>query len=146
MFCSNCGSQIPEGSAFCPNCGTRSGAAPESTAAQAPNYRSKPLVLSTLEKLEGQEVEVLGLVQGSLVSSRNVGKDLLAGFKNIAGGEIKSYTELTASARAMALERMQMEAANIGADGILGIRYTSAPISVEGAVEVMVYGTAVKFK
>ena len=110
MFCSNCGSQIPEGSAFCPNCGTRSGAAPESTAAQAPNYRAKPLVLSTLEKLEGQEVEVLGLVQGSLVSSRNVGKDLLAGFKNIAGGEIKSYTELTANARAMALERMQMEA------------------------------------
>ena len=152
MFCSNCGTQIPDGSAFCPNCGTNLGGgapAPQPVMA-APQQRPAPIYqkkifMSTLESIAGEEVKSLGIVKGSVVSSRNVGKDLLASFKNMAGGEIKSYTELAIQSRATATERMEAEARALDADAILGVRYTSAPISVEGAIEVLVYGTAVKF-
>lgn len=152
MFCSNCGTQIPDGSAFCPNCGTNlndGASAPQPSVIEpqsqaAPVYQKK-IFMSTLESVAGADVKSLGIVQGSAVMSRNVGKDLLAGFKNMAGGEIKSYTELAMQARAIATERMEAEARALDADAILGVRYTSAPISVEGAIEVLVYGTAVKF-
>lgn len=147
MFCSNCGTQIPDGSAFCPNCGANlgGGASTPQPAMAAPMYQPKKIFMSTLESRAGAEVKSLGIVKGSVVSSRNVGKDLLASFKNMAGGEIKSYTELAMQSRATATERMEAEARALDADAILGVRYTSAPISVEGAIEVLVYGTAVKF-
>ena len=151
MFCTNCGTQITEGSAFCPNCGAKLGNSTNSSQMMAssqvaPVYQQKKLFLSTLESVYGKEVELLGIVKGSVVSSRNVGKDFLASFKNMAGGEIKSYTELATIARATATERMEAEARALDADAILGVRYSSAPISVEGAIEVLVYGTAVKYK
>ena len=152
MFCSNCGTQIPDGSAFCPNCGANlgGGAPAPQPAVAAPQLQSTPvyqnkILMSTLDSVAGVEVKSLGIVKGSTVMSRNVGKDLLAGFKNMAGGEIKSYTELAMHARAMATERMEADARALDADAIIGVRYTSAPISVEGAIEILVYGTAVKF-
>lgn len=155
MFCSNCGTQISEGSVFCPNCGTKvaaDAAAPEvpvqpveAAPQQAPVYQQKKIFTSTLESVAGAKAESLGIVMGSVVSSRNVGKDLLAGFKNMAGGEIRSYTELAMEARKVAADRMIIEARALDADAVLGVRYSSAPISVEGAIEVLAYGTAVKF-
>ena len=153
MFCNNCGAQVNEGSAFCPNCGAKIGVAvPDNNQmngaafVQTAAYQPKKLTVSTLESISGKETETLGVVKGGVVMSKNVGKDLLAGFKNMAGGEIKSYTELTSRARDMAFARMENDARMLGADAVLGVRFTSAPISVEGTVEVLVYGTAVKFK
>lgn len=144
MFCSNCGAQMSDGSAFCPNCGTNLGSGAPASQGNVANVQRPGLFLSTLASVSGKEVEELGLVKGSVVSSKNVGKDFLAGLKNLAGGELKSYTELTTGAREMALERMKAEAMALGADGVIGIRFTSSPISVEGAADVMAYGTAVK--
>ena len=122
MFCSNCGSQIPDGSAFCPNCGTRSNA--HEMAVNAGNINqtvvTRNFIVSTLEAIPGKEVEILGIAKGSIVSSRNVGKDILSGFKNMAGGEIAGYTELAESAYSTALERMKSQAMSMGADAIIG--------------------------
>lgn len=146
MFCSNCGSQIPDGSAFCPNCGTRSNA--HEVAANAGNINqtvvTKNFIVSTLEAIPGKEVEILGIAKGSIVSSRNVGKDILSGFKNMAGGEIAGYTELAESAYSTALDRMKSQAMSMGADAIIGVRFVSATVTVQGAIEATVYGTAVK--
>ncbi len=102
------------------------------------------MVVSTLETIEGKKLEILGLAQGSTVQSKHVGKDILAGFKNLVGGEVKSYTEMMNEARAIATNRMIEVAKNLGADAVVGVRYASAAI-MEGAAEVMAYGTAVKF-
>lgn len=147
MFCSNCGTQMADGSAFCPNCGANLGGGATAPQVNQVNIQQPlKMFLSTLGTVHGKEIEELGLVKGSVVSSKNVGKDFLAGLKNLAGGELKSYTELTAGARETALERMKAEAMMLGADGVIGVRFTSSPISVEGAADVMAYGTAVKIK
>ena len=103
------------------------------------------MLLVTTETIPGKELEVLTLVKGSTVHSKNIGKDILSGLKTIVGGEIVSYTEMMDEARAIATKRMVDEAMTLGADAIVAIRFTSSAI-MQGASEIMAYGTAVKFK
>lgn len=101
--------------------------------------------LLSIENIPGQSYEVLGLVKGTVVQSKNIGKDFMAGMKTLVGGEIGSYTELLNEARQIAIKRMVDDAAQLGADAIIGIRFASSSI-MQGASEVLAYGTAVKFK
>ncbi len=102
------------------------------------------LVVNT-DYITGKELEMLGLVRGSTIQTKNVGKDILSGFKNMVGGELTAYTQMMNEARDLATKRMMEEAANIGADAIVCVRYSSSAVA-SGAAEVMAYGTAVKFK
>jgi len=90
-------------------------------------------------------LETLGLVRGSTVQSRHLGKDVLQALKSLVGGELGAYTEMMNEARALATKRMAEDAQKIGADGVVNIRYASAAI-MKNAAEVIAYGTAVKFK
>ena len=104
------------------------------------------MIISTTDTIGGKEItEVLGLVKGEIVQSKHIGKDIMAGFKNMVGGEVKSYTEMVRDARGTATERMIEEAKAIGADAIVGVRYGTSGI-MEGAAEMLAYGTAVKLK
>lgn len=94
--------------------------------------------------IEGKKLEMLGLVKGSTVQSKHIGKDIGASFKSIIGGELKSYTEMMEEARQTATERMTAEANALGADAIVNVRFTTSAIT-QGAAEVIAYGTAVKF-
>ncbi len=95
------------------------------------------------ENISGQELEMLGIVKGSTVQSRHVGKDFMSGLKTLVGGEITAYAEMLNSARALATKRMVTEAEGMGADVVVNIRYASSAV-MQGAAEVIVYGTAVK--
>ena len=88
---------------------------------------------------------MLGLVKGGTIQSRNLGKDIAQGFKSLAGGELTAYTEMMSMARALATQRMVEEAETLGADAIVGVRYNSSSV-MQGAAEILAYGTAVKFK
>ena len=102
--------------------------------------------LVNIDYMPGYEItEVLGLVKGQIVQSKNLGRDFMAGMKTIVGGEIVGYTEMIASARQMATKRMVDEAESLGADAIVNIRYGSSQV-MSGAAEVIAYGTAVKIK
>jgi len=104
------------------------------------------VLLTTTERLEGYEiVETLGMVMGNVVYSKHIGKDIAAAFKTLAGGEIKSYTELLTEARNIALQRMMAEAEKLGADAVIGVRFGSSSI-MQLAAEVLAYGTAVKLR
>lgn len=103
------------------------------------------MILTTTEIIPGKEFEILALVKGSIVHSKNIGKDFMAGLKTIVGGEIVSYTEMMDEARAIATKRMVDEATTFAADAVIGIRYTSSTI-MQGASEIMAYGTAVRIK
>jgi uncharacterized protein YbjQ (UPF0145 family) len=101
------------------------------------------LLVSNLEMVPGRRVRThLGMVQGSTVRSKHVGRDLLAGLKNIVGGELKGYTELMQEAREEATERMMAQAQSIGANAVLNVRYSATSITM-GAAEILAYGTAV---
>lgn len=99
----------------------------------------------TINYIPGKEIEALGLVKGNVVQSKNIGKDIMAGFKTIAGGEIKSYTEMLAEARQIATSRMVKEAEAMGADAVISARFASSSI-MDGTAEIIAYGTAVKIK
>ena len=99
----------------------------------------------TTDYIPGKEVEALGLVKGSTIQSVNVFKDIGAGLKNLVGGELTKYNEMMDKARALATKRMVEEAEHLGADAIIGMRYSSASVT-QAAAEVMAYGTAVKFR
>jgi len=99
----------------------------------------------SIENIQGKEYEALRLVKGNTVQAKHIGRDIGAGLKGIVGGEIKGYTDLLNEARQIATDRMMQEAADLGADAIIGVRYATSQI-MEGASEVLVYGTAVKFK
>ena len=102
--------------------------------------------LVNIDYLPNEEItEVLGLVKGTVVQSKNFGRDFMAGMKTIVGGEITSYTDMLISARQIATKRMVDEAENLGADAIINIRYGSSSV-MSGAAEVIAYGTAVKVK
>jgi len=101
--------------------------------------------LITLEHIPGQEFDVIGMVKGNVVQSKNLGKDIGAGFKTLVGGELKSYTEMLQEARQIATKRMVDEADQLGADAVIGVRFASSAI-MQGAAEVIAYGTAVKFR
>lgn len=103
------------------------------------------MILVNTDYISGKEFEMLGLVKGSTIQSKNLGKDISQGFKTLIGGELKAYNEMMNDARALATKRMVEEATGLGADAIVNIRYASAAI-MQGAAEVMAYGTAVKFK
>ncbi len=104
------------------------------------------MLIVTTDNVAGKEiVEALGIVKGEMVQSKNIGKDFLAGMKNIVGGEVKSYTKMIAEARSVATSRMIEEANSLGADAIVGVRYGSSGV-MQGASEIIVYGTAVKLK
>lgn len=102
------------------------------------------ILLSNLESIPGHTVSRhLGLVQGSTVRSKHFGKDLLAGLKNIVGGELKGYTELLNEARSEALERMVLQARGLGANAVVNVRFSTSNIAA-GAAELLAYGTAVR--
>ena len=100
--------------------------------------------LVSIETIPGTEFEVLGLVKGTVVQSKNFGRDFMAGMKTLVGGEIVGYTEMLTEARQIATKRMVDEAEQLGADAIVGVRYASSSV-MQGAAEVLAYGTAVKF-
>lgn len=102
------------------------------------------MILSTTETIPNKEiVEVLGISRGSTVRARNVGRDIFAGLKNLVGGEISEYTKLQAQSREQALERMIQDAERLGADAIVNVRFSTGMI-MQGASEILAYGTAVK--
>ena len=103
------------------------------------------MILVNTDYISGKELEMLGMVKGSTIQSKNFGKDITQSFKTLVGGELKAYTEMMNEARALATKRMVEEAAAMGADAVINIRYASAAV-MQGAAEVMAYGTAVKFK
>ena len=100
--------------------------------------------LYNTDYIEGTKLEMLELVKGSTIQSKHIGKDLGASFKTIIGGELKGYTEMMEDARRIATDRMIAEAEKLGADAVVNIRYATSAI-MQGAAEVIVYGTAVKF-
>ena len=103
------------------------------------------MLIVTTESIAGKELEMLGLVKGSTIQSKHLGSDISQSFKTLVGGELKSYTEMMNDARALATKRMVQEAEALDADAIVCVRYASAGV-MQGAAEVMAYGTAVKFK
>ncbi|MBQ3078593.1 MAG: YbjQ family protein [Clostridia bacterium] len=103
------------------------------------------MLIVNIDYIPGKEFEVLGLVKGTVVQSKHFGKDFMAGMRTLVGGEIKGYTEMLVEARNIATKRMEEEALKLGADAVVGIHYGSSAI-MQGAAEVIAYGTAVKFK
>lgn len=102
------------------------------------------MILTTSDTIPEKEIsQILGIARGSTVRARSIGRDIFAGFKNIVGGEIHEYTKLQAEAREQALQRMKDDANKMGADAIINIRFQSSTI-MQGASEILAYGTAVK--
>ena len=95
--------------------------------------------------ITGRELEMLGLVQGSTIQAKNIGRDITQALKSIVGGELESYTDTMNQARALATQRMTQQAEAMGADAIVAVRYASSTV-MEGAAEIIAYGTAVKFR
>ncbi len=102
------------------------------------------MILVNTDFISGKELETLSLVKGSTIQSKNIGKDIAQSFKTLVGGELKAYNEMMNEARALATKRMVAEAEELGADAVINIRYASSAV-MQGAAEVIVYGTAVKF-
>ena len=103
------------------------------------------MILVNTDYITGKELDMLGLVKGSTIQTKNIGKDISQSFKTLVGGELKAYNEMMNEARALATKRMVEEAENLGADAVVNVRYASSAI-MGGAAEVIAYGTAVKFK
>lgn len=102
------------------------------------------MLLVNTESIAGRQLEMLGMVQGSTIQSKNVGRDITQGFKTLVGGELKAYTDMMNEARRIATQRMIDEAQALGAEAIVNVRYASASV-MQGAAEVLAYGTAVRF-
>ena len=102
------------------------------------------MILTTTDNITGKNFEHLGLVRGSTVQTRNIGRDITQQLKSIVGGELHAYTEMMNNARALATKRMADQAQEMGADAIVMIRYNSSSV-MQGSVEIIAYGTAVKF-
>lgn len=103
------------------------------------------MILVNTDYITGKELEMLGIVKGSTIQTKHIGRDITQGLKTIIGGELESYNAMMNDARALASKRMVQEAQSLGADAIVNIRYASSAI-MTGAAEVIAYGTAVKFK
>ncbi|MDG1147809.1 MAG: YbjQ family protein [Crocinitomicaceae bacterium] len=104
------------------------------------------MILTNTETLPSKEItEILGIARGSTVRARNIGRDIFAGFRNIVGGEINEYTKLQAESREEAIQRMTADAKRLGADAIVNVRFATSVI-MQGASEILAYGTAVKLK
>jgi uncharacterized protein YbjQ (UPF0145 family) len=104
------------------------------------------MIVTTTETVAGREIsEVLGVVKGNTVRARNIGRDIGAGLKSIVGGEVRTYTDMTTNARDEAYNRMVNEAIELGADAIVGMRFTTSMV-MQGAAEMLAFGTAVKLR
>lgn len=103
------------------------------------------MIIVNTDYIAGKELEMLGLVKGSTIQSKHIGSDITQSFKTLVGGELKSYTDMMNKARKLATERMCDEAETLGADAVVNVRYASSAV-MQGAAEIMAYGTAVKFK
>ena len=104
------------------------------------------MITTTTDFIPDQEIsDILGIARGSTVRARNIGNDIFAGLKNIIGGEINEYTKLQAQSREQALQRMIDDAQKMGADAVLNVRFTTSMV-MQGAAEILAYGTAVKLK
>lgn len=101
--------------------------------------------LVTTDFITGKEIETIQMVKGSVVFSKNVARDFFAAVKTLVGGEIAGYTEMMNDARNIATQRMVDEASRLGADAVVNLRFTTSSV-MAGASEIIVYGTAVKFK
>lgn len=102
------------------------------------------MLIVTTDTIFGKNLEMLGIVEGSTIQSKHIGSDISQSFKTIVGGELRSYTDMMNKARALATKRMVEQAEAMGADAIVCVRYTSAAV-MQGAAEILAYGTAVKF-
>lgn len=102
------------------------------------------MLLVNTDYISGKELETLGIVKGSIVQTKNFGKDFMAGIKTLVGGEVKEYTDMLNQARQIAVKRMVDEAEAMGADAVVNIRYASSSL-MQSAAEVIAYGTAVKY-
>lgn len=108
------------------------------------NLSKESIIITTLEGVPGKEItEHFGLVQGSTIRAKHVGKDIMASFKNLVGGELKGYTELLQEAREEAVERMIKQAHFVGANAVVNVRFATSSVA-QGAAELFAYGTAVK--
>ncbi|MEA3311396.1 MAG: YbjQ family protein [candidate division WOR-3 bacterium] len=104
------------------------------------------MIIATTNEVPGYKVkETLGIVRGNTVRARHLGRDILAGLRNIVGGEITDYTKLLAESREQSLDRMLERASKLGADAVIGIRFMTSSV-MQGAAELLVYGTAVKLE
>lgn len=103
------------------------------------------MIIVTTDFITGKQLETLGMAKGSVVQSKHIGKDIMAGLKTVVGGELEGYTEMMNEARSIATKRMSEDAERLGADAVICVRYASSAI-MQGAAEVIAYGTAVKFK
>lgn len=104
------------------------------------------MIITNTETVPGRKiVGTLGLVRGNTIRARHLGRDIIAGFKNIVGGEIADYTKLMAEAREQALDRMQERAAEMGANAVVNVRFTTSSV-MQAASELLAYGTAVKLE
>lgn len=104
------------------------------------------IIVVTTDFVPGKEIaEVLGLVKGNVIQAKHLGKDIVAGFRHIVGGEIKEYTEMMSEAREIALKRMTEKAEEMGADAIVNLRFMTSLV-MSGAAEILAYGTAVKLR
>ena len=103
------------------------------------------MMLVSIDSIPGKDFEPLGMVKGTIVQSKNFGRDFMAALKTLVGGEITGYTEMLNEARQIATKRMVDEATALGADAVVGVRYGSSAV-MHNAAEVVAYGTAVKFK
>ncbi|MCK5776168.1 MAG: YbjQ family protein [Bacteroidales bacterium] len=104
------------------------------------------MIITNTETVPQREIiEILGIARGSTVRARNIGRDIFAGLKNIIGGEIEEYTKLQAQSREQAMQRLVQDAANLGADAVVNVRFNTSQI-MQGASEMLAYGTAVKLK
>lgn len=103
------------------------------------------MIIVNTDYISGKEFEMLGLVKGSTIQTKNIGRDITQSFKTLVGGELGAYTDMMNKARDLATSRMVAEAERLDADAIVNVRYASSAV-MQGAAEVMAYGTAVKFK
>ncbi|PIR41559.1 MAG: hypothetical protein COV31_00415 [Candidatus Yanofskybacteria bacterium CG10_big_fil_rev_8_21_14_0_10_46_23] len=102
------------------------------------------MIMTTTESIPGREVtQILGVVRGNTIRAKHLGKDIMAGLRNLVGGEIKEYVQALTEAREQAIERMAAQANDLGADAVINIRFATSQI-MTGAAELLAYGTAVK--
>lgn len=102
------------------------------------------MIIATTETIPGKTLEYLGFVEGATVQSKNIGKDIGASFKTLVGGEIKGYAEMLEDARFVAMERMREQAEKLQADAVVAMRFGTSSV-MQGAAEILAYGTAVRF-
>ena len=103
------------------------------------------MIVVNTDYISGKELEMPGLVKGSTIQTKNIGRDITQGFKTLVGGELGAYTQMMNDARELAAQRMEEDAIRLGADAVVNVRFATSAI-MQGAAEVMAYGTAVKFK